>query len=134
MKLFLFRIRLGQLIGLTFLNYHSPAVVPLVMNGNTKTISQLFIRYLSTIKHINSWFESDPFDPNSRAFLSLKIVRHIHKKVADKMNRNEKTKQNSYWISQYDLTYGQMSFVCMMALFPKQVWIFKYLNSNILVI
>lgn len=116
-----FRIRLGQLVGLTFLNYHSPAVVPLVMNGNTNTISQLFIRYLSTIKHINSWFESDPFDPNSSAFLSLKIVRHIHKKVAHKMNTNQNQANTLQWISQYDLTYGQMSFVCMMALFPKQV-------------
>lgn len=118
------RIRISQLYGLNLVLYHTEGLIPLLVTGNSKTICKLFTRYLSTMIHVTSWFEHDPFDPKSKAYRSLRMVRGMHHNVARRMNHGEKREENGdtfLWINQYGMCHAQFSFIGMMAVFPKEV-------------
>ncbi|UXI21425.1 hypothetical protein NH340_JMT07368 [Sarcoptes scabiei] len=123
-------IRVSEFVGLNMVLYHERGLIPLLATGNSSTVSKLFIRYLSTIKHVTNWFEADPFDPKSKSFRSLKIVRSMHSKTAKQLNRQAGhfdendcivDEAKFLFISQYGMCHAQFSFVGFMAIFPKQV-------------
>lgn len=104
--------------------YHSSGLTPLLVTGNSQSIAKLFIRYLSTMKHVTNWFTDDPFDKESKAYNSLKMVRGMHLLVGSKMNKSsgfENGGDDHLWISQYGMAHAQFSFVGFMAVFPKEV-------------
>ncbi|OTF74305.1 hypothetical protein BLA29_002147, partial [Euroglyphus maynei] len=116
--------RVIQLIGLNLVLNFTHGLVPLLVTGNSKTISKLFVRYLSTTIHVTNWFEHDPFDKKSKAYRSLRMVRGMHQNVASKMNTEAGLVEDGetvLWIPQYGMCHAQFSFVGMMTVFPKQV-------------
>jgi len=126
-------IRISQLYGLNLVLYHSSGLFPLLATGNSSTVAKLFTRYLSTMLHVTSWFEHDPFDKQSKSYRSLKLVRGLHRQVADKMNsageRNNTHMGKYEWINQYGMAHAQFSFVGFMAVFPKEVSSDRLLNT-----
>lgn len=125
------RIAFTQVYGL-LLGLNSPeGLLPLLTTGNSKSVFSLFRRYISTIRHIFLWFNSDPFDPNSEAYKSLKTVRGLHNQVYQKLNQESGKVANGttqLWMSQYAMVGAQFSFFGLMTLFPKQVF-WSILNS-----
>lgn len=118
------RISISQLIGLNLVLNFTHGLVPLLVTGNSKTISKLFVRYLSTTIHVTNWFEHDPFDKKSKAYRSLRMVRGMHQNVSNMMNTEAGLQEDGetvLWIPQYGMCHAQFSFVGMMTVFPKQV-------------
>ncbi|KAH9426747.1 hypothetical protein DERP_002847 [Dermatophagoides pteronyssinus] len=116
-------IQISQLIGLNLVLNFTHGLVPLLVTGNSKTISKLFVRYLSTTIHVTNWFQHDPFDKKSKAYRSLRMVRGMHQNVSNKMNTEAgliEDGQTVLWIPQYGMCHAQFSFVGMMTVFPKQ--------------
>lgn len=111
-------------MGLLLILYFPDGLAPLIATGNSETVSKLFSRYLSTIAHVNKWFKYDPFDPNSAAHRSLKIVRGMHRQVGIKMNNLAERKQDgktNLWVNQYSMARTQFAFMGLMSIFPKEV-------------
>nr|XP_027195571.1 uncharacterized protein LOC113790144 [Dermatophagoides pteronyssinus] len=103
----------------------------LLSTGNSETVDKLFTRYLSTIKHIEDWFRYDPFDTDSKSFKSLKMVRTMHCKVADKLNNNQTTnKQNAKQINQREMFLTQGAFFGLSALIPKQIGYHRFTQKD----
>ena len=74
--------------------------------------------------HINNWFTYDPFDPNSKSYRSLKVVRGLHRQVYTQMNAKNSPNKNGpddLWMSQHGMCYAQFTFMGLMAIFPKEV-------------
>ncbi|KAH7641685.1 uncharacterized protein LOC124492181 [Dermatophagoides farinae] len=116
-------ISISQLIGLNLVLNFTHGLVPLLVTGNSKTISKLFVRYLSTTIHVTNWFEHDPFDKKSKAYRSLRMVRGMHQNVSNRMNTEAGLQEDGetvLWIPQYGMCHAQFSFVGMMTVFPKQ--------------
>ncbi len=98
------------------------ALLPLLTTGQSATVSRLFSRYMSTLWHVRSWFRSDPFDPRSEAFRSLKVVRGLHRQTADKLNGSSNSSKNDHlWLSQYAMVGAQFSFMGLLTVFPEEV-------------
>lgn len=109
------------------------ALAPLLVTGNSSTISRLFSRYLSSSVHLTAWYTDPggPFDPASRAYRSLKIVRGLHLQIGPAMNRmtgglasvdhSNEFSSGDLWISQWSMMQAQFSFIGLMAVFPKEV-------------
>lgn len=115
---------LTQYFGLMFGLNQTDGLLPLLTTGNSKSINSLYRRYISTERHVLLWFNSDPFDPYSDAYKSLKTVRGLHYQVYDKLNRASGKAPNGttkLWMSQYAMAGAQFSFFGLMTLFPKQV-------------
>ncbi|OTF70365.1 hypothetical protein BLA29_012245, partial [Euroglyphus maynei] len=95
----------------------------LLSTGNSETVDKLFTRYLSTVKHLQDWFRHDPFDKNSKAFKSLKIVRKMHCKVADNLNNNQQSmdERKDIQINQWQMFLTQSAFFGLSAIIPKQI-------------
>ncbi|KAH9394159.1 hypothetical protein TYRP_021293 [Tyrophagus putrescentiae] len=109
----------GLMLGLA----QTDALLPLLTTGQSATVSRLFTRYMSTLWHVRSWFHSDPFDPRSEAFRSLKVVRGLHRQTADKLNgssSSQATKDDHLWLSQYAMVGAQFSFMGLLTVFPKE--------------
>lgn len=74
--------------------------------------------------HVSNWFESDPFDKETKSFKSLKAVRGMHRQVANKMNKADNLEENGtsvLWMNQFSMAHAQFSFIGFMTVFPKQV-------------
>ena len=108
-------------------------LAPLLCTGNSATVPALFNRYLSTVVQIKSWFEGDPFDPSSKAYRSLKVVRSFHRQVAAKLNEGKVEGKDELWMSQWSMMGAQFTFMGYMAVFPKEVkWKKRSLKRKVL--
>ena len=121
---------LCQLYGLLLGVRLFPALTPLLVTGQSKSISSIFLRYLSTNIHIRQWFTGgSPFDHNSLCYRSLKAVRGLHLQVSKEMNQlsegwkftDGSDQKSNLWMSQYDMMSTQFAFVGLIAVFPKTV-------------
>jgi len=95
-------------------------VTPLLVTGHSRTVSQLFTRYLSTTMHVNNWFTYDPFDPRSKSYRSLKVVRAYHQQVAAKLNQATGCMANCkpwLWMNQWAMCHAQFTFMGFMTVF-----------------
>lgn len=50
-------------------------LAPLLATGNSKNLARLFNRYFVTLEFFDEWLTSDPFDPSSKAFQTLSMVK-----------------------------------------------------------
>lgn len=107
-------------------------LAPLLCTGNSATVPALFNRYLSTVVQIKSWFEGDPFDPSSKAYRSLKVVRSFHRQVAAKLNEGKVEGKDELWMSQWSMMGAQFTFMGYMAVFPKEVSWRRSLKKGVL--
>ena len=94
------------------------------MTGNSKDIPSLYKRYLSTVLHINSWYEDDIFDPETKGYKSLRQVRSMHRRVQQLMNERHQVKdlnnQEHKWMTQYDVAITQWAFIGLAMLWPQK--------------
>lgn len=104
------------------MTYQLDGLIPLLLTRNSSTISRLFQRYLSTLLNVIDWYENgDPFDPESRAYRSLKSVRTVHMKYSNYLNKEHKLLPYKMWINQKTLCMTQFSFIGLVAIFPEKV-------------
>lgn len=104
---------MAHFIGLLMIIQIPSGLAPLLATGNSSTVAKLFRRYLSTLIHIKSWYESDPFDSSSGAFKSMQKVRAMHRRVQHMMNNRPKsqTGKDKLWLNQYDFVMTQWAFI-----------------------
>lgn len=95
---------------------------PLLSTGNSKDIPALYWRYLSTILHVNSWYDDDVFDPKTKGYQSVRQVRAMHKRLQSIMNDKFKVRgpdgEPRIWMSQYDMALTQFAFIGLGMLYP----------------
>src|SRR5687768_12210049 len=97
----------------------SDVLPTLLVSGRSRTIGGLFVRYLTTIKYLISWYSSDPFDSNSEAFKTLKIVRKMHSEIAEIMNFTNKRESGELHVSQFEMALTQWTFVGLVNMHPQ---------------
>lgn len=98
-------------------------LAPLLATGNHDDVSKLFKRYLSTQQRVRSWYEEDPFDPETSAYKNLRAVRALHQNVLKLMNTKTGRvigKDKNIWVSQYDMALTQWAFIGILILYPKE--------------
>lgn len=92
--------------------------------GNSKDIPSLYKRYVSTIIHVNSWYEDDIFNPDTKGYKSIRQVRAMHRRVQQLMNERFKVKnvnaKEHLWMSQYDVALTQFAFIGLAMLWPEK--------------
>lgn len=120
-------LNFSHFAGLIFVIQLPRGLAPLLVTGNSADVAKLFRRYLSTVVHTKYWYESDPFDPKSSAFKSLKQVRGMHSRVCKMMNEKHKRDEDNgrIWVSQLDMAYTQFAFIGFFLLYPQQCGMHK---------
>lgn len=97
---------------------------PLLSTGNSKDIPSLYRRYLSTITHVNSWYEDDVFNPETKGYKSIRQVRGMHRRMQsmmnDKFNVRDLNGRPRVWFNQYDVAMTQFAFIGLAMLYPKK--------------
>lgn len=92
------------------------------MTGNSKDIPSLYKRYLSTVIHVNSWYEDDIFDPETKGYKSIRQVRSMHRRVQQLMNEKFQVKdlhgKEHKWMTQYDVAITQFAFIGLAMIWP----------------
>lgn len=94
------------------------------MTGNSKDVPSLYKRYLSTILHVNSWYDDDVFNPDTKGYKSIRQVRSMHRRVQQLMNERFQVKDSHnrprLWMNQYDVAMTQFAFIGLAMVFPKK--------------
>lgn len=97
---------------------------PLLVTGNSKDIPSLYKRYLSTIIHVNSWYEDDIFNPETKGYKSIRQVRMMHRRVQQLMNERFQVRDLNdkprLWMTQYDVALTQFAFIGLAMIFPQK--------------
>ncbi|XP_003739659.2 uncharacterized protein LOC100904841 [Galendromus occidentalis] len=125
-----FAVMFCHLGGLVMLVNISSIYYPLEKTGNSTTLVSAFQRYLHTLTHVLSWYETDVFEESSEGFKSLKHVRRLHRKAASMMTLHRAPlREGEKWISQYDMALTQFAFIGMMIIHP-EVLGFSHLSEE----
>ncbi|KAG9510714.1 hypothetical protein GZH46_00734 [Fragariocoptes setiger] len=117
-------IQFSSFTGLLLVLQLPDGLEPLLCTGNSKDLPSLYKRYLSTIMHVRSWYEDDIFDPNTKAYKSIRMVRGMHRRVAKLMNEKfdvpgvEGTHRT--WVNQYDMALTQFAFIGLAMVWPQK--------------
>jgi len=114
---------LAELYTLLFFAYQPKLSGPIRATRGMKSIRQIFVRCISTVVHTRSWYQADPFDPTSKAYRSMKIVRGYHRQVYEKLNRldGKQIGRDELWINQERMYYVVFEIIGLMTLFPEKV-------------
>ncbi|OQR79372.1 hypothetical protein BIW11_05780 [Tropilaelaps mercedesae] len=110
---------------------------PLASTCNSSSLVACFQRYLQTLIHVRTWYETDIFDEKSEGFRSITHVRCLHRKIAAAMEQQHAgddkkigQRRNSsedpsklitdpdVWVSQWDMVVTQFAFLGLMILYP----------------
>lgn len=114
-------LQVAHFIGNILLIHLPDVIVPIIATGQSSTPFAVFKRILSTIIHITSWYEEDPFDRTSRTYRSLLTVRrNCHMAVSRLMNRKYPREDNLLWLSQFDMAMTQWSLIGIVAIRPTE--------------
>lgn len=80
----------------------------------------VFLRILSTVRHVDCWYQANPFDKSTETHKSLaKVRRACHLNVSKLMNEKYPLKDD-LWLSQFDMVMTQWSLIGPVAIRPKQ--------------
>lgn len=61
--------------------------VPIIASGQNSSVNAVLKRVLSTVIHINSWYDDNPFDATTSTYKSLRQVRTTcHMQMSKLMN------------------------------------------------
>ncbi|KPM04836.1 hypothetical protein QR98_0032900 [Sarcoptes scabiei] len=111
-------LNIAHFIGNILLVHLPDVLVPVVASGNSASPSRVFFRILSTINHILSWYDDDPFDSRTKTHQSLtRVRRNCHMAVSKLMNEKYPRK-NRLWLSQFDMAMTQWSLIGIVAIRP----------------
>ncbi|XP_074604192.1 uncharacterized protein LOC141857600 [Brevipalpus obovatus] len=114
-------LNMSHLVGLLMVVQLPSGLEPLLATGNSKDIPKLFRRYLSTIVHVRSWYEEDPYKEGSKAYKSIRQVRRMHARACEMMNKKtgRVIGRDRIWVSQWEMAITQWAFIGVLILYPK---------------
>ena len=92
-------------------------LVPLVFTNKSDTPKKSLHRYVQTTYHILLWLmDADIWEGQySKAFRSISVVKKMHRKVAEAMNK----KSDETFVSQYDMGVVQCGFMGAIVMYPE---------------
>lgn len=100
------------------------ALESLLATGKSKDVPSLFKRYLSTVLHVESWYDYDVFDPSTKGYKSIRQVRSMHKHIQRLMNERFQVRdykgQEHLWVTEYDVALTQFAFIGLAMLWPQK--------------
>lgn len=113
-------ISLASSTGLILLLQFESILIPLLKTGKSRTVPDLFDRYVGTAKHIRSVYESDFHKSDSAGMRSIKIVRAMHERIHQLMKEDVSVARDPtfVWVNQYDMVLTQFAFVGLFLLKP----------------
>lgn len=119
----------SSLTGLFLILQCPDALEPLLSTGNSKDIPSLFNRYLNTILHVRNWYDYDIFNPETKGYKSIRMVRGMHKRLQqimnDKFTVSDVEGKPTLWMTQYEVSVTQFSFIGMALAYPKKCGLIK---------
>lgn len=82
----------------------------------------MFLRYTSTIEHLNKWYTQDITKPDGNGFKSIKMVKKMHEKVAQNMNKFYPCQEqpDRVRVSQFEMIITQWTFIGLILILPKK--------------
>lgn len=113
-------LNIAHFIGNVLLIHLPDVLVPVIATGNSSSPFRVFMRILSTVVHILSWYDEDPFDKNTKTYKSMLTVRrNCHMAVSQLMNKKY-PRPSKYWLNQFDMAMTQWSLIGIVAIRPQQ--------------
>ncbi|XP_027195976.2 uncharacterized protein LOC113790501 [Dermatophagoides pteronyssinus] len=114
-------LNIAHFIGNILLIHLPDVLVPVIATGNSSSPYRVFMRILSTVIHILSWYDDDPFDRTSKTHQSMITVRrNCHMAVSRLMNNKYPRSNRRIWLSQFDMAMTQWSLIGIVAIRPDQ--------------
>lgn len=117
-------VQYSSLTGLLLILQLPEGLEPLLSTGQSKDIPSLYNRYVNTITHVNSWYEDDIFNPETKGYKSIRQVRGMHRRLQTAMNDKFKVQDADgkprLWFTQYDVALTQFAFIGLAMLYPEK--------------
>lgn len=118
----------ASLIGIVLLAITPSAMVQFVASNNFGNPYKALLRVFSTFKHINIWYDGNPYDKSTKIHSSLNRVRGYHLQLGQLLQRKYPDKTNLHplidiedlWVSQFDMAVGVWAFIGSMVAIPNQ--------------
>ncbi|KAH6924846.1 hypothetical protein HPB50_025723 [Hyalomma asiaticum] len=120
----LFSFFFAHLVGLAMVVTKPSILEPLASTGRSSTLSSLYRRYLSTLRHVKCWYEGDIWCPDDAAALSIARVRQMHREVSGQLRNRRCPVTGAAYLSQLDMAVTQFAFVGLVVLYPRQLGLF----------
>lgn len=100
-----------------------PLAEAVLFTNNSTGAEKSRKRYLATLAHIYSWHISDIFDPTSKGYASLKMVRNYHDLARARLQ--QAVSSNTHYggemkITQYDMALVQAGFIALVCNYAYQ--------------
>src|SRR5882724_10525213 len=86
-----------------FVLYLLQLILPVIKSGRASNVYMIYMKNLLHITHGYTWFDDNPFDPNTKSHKSLMNVRKRHLFSSKLMNDKYRRKENKLWFSQMDM-------------------------------
>lgn len=100
MQVHMISVNFSSLGGLAMILQTRYGFDPLVYTRKSESVPALFLRYLQTTLHVNSWYSSNILDPESPGFKSIRQVRQMHENIFAKMQQIPSPADDRIWVSQ----------------------------------
>ncbi|KAH7932780.1 hypothetical protein HPB49_002442 [Dermacentor silvarum] len=120
----LFSFFFAHLVGLAMVVTKPSILEPLASTGRSSTLSSLYRRYLSTLRHVKCWYEGDIWGPDDAAALSIAKVRQMHRDASAQLRNRRCPVTGATYLSQLDMAVTQFAFVGLVVLYPRQLGLF----------
>lgn len=108
--------------GLILLMQIESILVPLLKTGKSRTVSDLYDRYVATAKYIRKLYETDFYDETSEGWRYIDLVRAMHQRIYNLMKGDTSCSQTppNVWVNQYDMALTQFAFIGLLLLRPEK--------------
>lgn len=120
----IFSFFFAHLVGLAMVVTNQSILDPLVFTGHSNSLPSLYRRYLSTLRHVKTWYEGDIWKPGDPAHTSISKVRQMHRNVAGQLKGHTCPVTNARYLSQLDMAVTQFAFMGLAVLYPRQLGLF----------
>lgn len=99
--------------GLMLLLQIESVVVPLIRTGKSRTVPDLYDRYVATARYIRNCYETKFYETDTLGWKNISLVRAMHKRIYEIMNKDGGAMREGkeIWINQYDMSLTQFAFV-----------------------
>lgn len=106
-------LSLSSSTGLILLLQLESIVIPLLRTGRSRTVVDLYDRYVATVRYIRNCYESKFYEQDSLGWRNIVLVRSFHTRVHELMKKDQKYKRegSEIWVNQYDMSMTQFAFI-----------------------
>lgn len=115
-------LSLASSTGLILLMQIESILVPLLKTGKSRTVPNLFDRYVTTAKYIRKLYETDFYDETTDGWRCISFVRGMHKKIHNSLKADTSLVRvpPDVWVNQYDMALTQFAFIGLFLLKPEK--------------